>query len=391
VLLFGGAAAAQNSIVIASANATQLPGLVTVGVTLDVAVDLSLLDLRIDYDMTRLEIAASQVVVDPALPAPGATEIRLVSAGAGTIKWSAGSLLGEPVVRAGAGPLLTLTFTIRDGCPSGPTPLVWTTVQAFDTRLERVVFPTCVAGAIDVQANTFTLSLPALAFANGAGIWDLSGHYETDLGADSLTLDLVHDAKGRISGNGRYATDLPAKVAYTVSLRAMGSGKGSFGVLPVRLGAEGQALGIPGHDDALARVSVRQVLTLDTARAALVGTTRVQASFGSTRRAFSMATDLGLPTGMNGSWGVSVEVNHGGRGTVGTGLLRLSNGTTFRLLVAAKARGGNLSLTLTGDKTAHPAAGGIEMSVVAAPLGDGSARVLRLRGSAFGQALSWTR
>jgi len=100
--------------------------------------------------------------------------------------------------------------------------------------------------------GSFVVAIPPGAFAAGAALWDLSGHYEMGLEGDALSLDLVHDSKGKITGGGQYTTDLPTKALYSVVLTAKGGGKGKSGTVLVKLGLKGQAVGIPGDASAKA-------------------------------------------------------------------------------------------------------------------------------------------
>lgn len=236
--------------------------------------------------------------------------------------------------------------------------------------------------------GAFVLSIPPDAFPAGLAVWDLSGQYEADLGGDNLALDLLHDSKGKITGDGLYRTDLPVKVTYGIPLLAKGGGKGKDGVVLVKLGLKGAAVGIPGDPAAKAKISAKQTLTLDVGSSTLVGTASVSAAFGKVKDRFTTNVTVDLPPGMDGTYDVALDLAYDGKKVTGTGVLMLSNGVSYPLIVKGKVTDGVTSLGISGDK-ADPAAGGIKLKASVQTLEGGTARVLSLSGKAFGQSISW--
>lgn len=463
-----GAVWGQNAVAIESASVSLSAKAITVGVNVDVAVDLCLLDLEFGYDAGRLELAESQVVVEPSRLAPGAASNVMLRVGDGTVKWTAACFDGSPIIKAGSGPLLRLDFRIKDACPLGPTPLVWATADGFSGQLDKVAFPTRLDGAVTVTpqvfytlryqdglhgrvtgealqtvemgqdgtavgvapdpgfffdqwsdgvkenprtdravagdltvtalyaaaapvdpVGVFALHLPGSAFTGSAAVWDFSGHYETTLGGNDLTLNLQHDAKGKITGTGAFVADVLPKAPVGVALVAKGSAKGSGGSLSVKLGVKGAATGIPGDPAAKVKVSITQALTLGAGPARLVGTSAVSAAFGPDSNRFSANTELTLPAGADGSYDIVLHLGANGKGIMGTGLIQLANGTEHMLLVKGKRLGTQTSLQITGDKALDPGANGISLKAVVETLADGTARVVSIAGKAFGQAIAW--
>jgi|GEM_PF-3215394 len=98
----------------------------------------------------------------------------------------------------------------------------------------------------------------ATAVTAGRGWWDLSGIYNTTVAAYPLVLDLVHDAKGKVTGTGTYTVAKDAPVTAT----AKGTVKGTNGSVVVKVAIKGTnpertvsvslalnlTMGIPAHE-----------------------------------------------------------------------------------------------------------------------------------------------
>ncbi|MBN2451835.1 MAG: InlB B-repeat-containing protein, partial [Lentisphaeria bacterium] len=308
-----------------------------------------------------------------------------------------GSLDGEAVqvvshgadcspVTAMADPEYVLHRWTRDGVDhSTDNPLLVTEVIA------PMAFVAEFREAEPVPANgPFALNLPAEAFEDGAALWDLSGDYLTPLHGDTLSLHLLHDTKGKITGDGQYTTDIGGKTVFNVPLTVKGGGKGTGGALTVTLGLKGQAVGIPGDDSAKAKVAVKQAFTLDASGPALTGTSVVSTAFGSDKDRFEAGTVMPLPAGADGTYRIELELVDGGKSITGTGMLHLPSGTAFPLLAKGKLADGIAVLKVSGDK-ADPAAGGIKLTVSIETLEGAWARVLSVSGKAFGQSIAWEK
>jgi RHS repeat-associated protein len=254
----------------------------------------------------------------------------------------------------------------------------------------RRVLPTVLAD-LDLTATfrkaslaepegTFVVTMGAAAVAAGDGLWDFTGHYETALGTAFLTLDITHDSRGRITGEG--SLELPATPApVTLPLVVRGSAKGTSGSVVLKLNSRGNV--------ATARVEVTLTVALNPLTRQLTGSASVKGKVGAeTLRSVVPHCVLEAPTGMVGAWTLRFVLDQAGRTVVGTAALRLSNGVTHAYVVKGKRAGTSAVLSLTGTP-ANPASKAIKIRATITPLEGGSARLESLSLQGYGQSLRW--
>jgi hypothetical protein len=215
-------------------------------------------------------------------------------------------------------------------------------------------------------------------------IWDLTGHYAGAVGPHNLTLDLVHDEKGALTGTGRFQGTVNGQPFDVANLPIKGSGKGKAGVVTVKASTKGTG--------GTSTVSLKLALTLDAGALTLTGV--VSGSVSDTV-AGKVAVNvpgvvLALPVGMDGSYRLPVHLILDAKGGVtGTGNLTLVNGRTVALLAKGKRAGAVTSLQLAGDKLANAAFGAIKMKLTIRTYANGTADIQAMAGKAFGQSLKW--
>jgi hypothetical protein len=213
----------------------------------------------------------------------------------------------------------------------------------------------------------------------GHGWWDLSGAYATAVGGSSLTLDLAHDTKGKLSGTATYTV---AKDA-TVEMPIKGSVKGASGSITMK-GT------LKGADDArTVSVSLTLNLTVDTANRQLAGPLTGTVKSGGVTTAVSQYLDLPIAAPMDGTWTLAFQLAQSGTAVTGTAILTLSNGVDCIFLVKGKTGPNSTAiLSLAGDP-ANPTAKAIKIKTTITPLEGGWARIERFFAKGYGQTVAW--
>ena len=193
-------------------------------------------------------------------------------------------------------------------------------------------------GEIAVETSASPVAAPVAA---GRGWFDLSGAYSTAVAGNPLTLEVVHDTAGKLTGMATLQVNTDSRrVPVTMSVK--GLAKGSSGALVARLVLQ-------GHDDARAiRVALTLDLDLDAAARQLVGRARGRIALGPVVTPVSQTVTLDLPGPMDGTWTLGLELAPFGATAVGSATLTLSNGVAHHLAVTGKARGATTTLTLSG-------------------------------------------
>ena len=216
----------------------------------------------------------------------------------------------------------------------------------------------------------------AVGVASGGGLWDLTGEYATPTKGNRLTLDLLHDTKGKLSGTATYTL----AEGPVVSMPIRGNVKGSSGSLTMVGTLRGSS---PSR--ALS-VSLRLGLTLDASRRKLTGplSGSIRTSTGTTTVNDTVSFDL--EGNMKGTWTLEFQLEPSGRAITGSARLTLSNDVSHSFLVRGRSVGQRALLSLAGAPT-DPAAKAIAIRTTVTPMVGGWARLEALLGSGYGQVL----
>lgn len=228
--------------------------------------------------------------------------------------------------------------------------------------------------------NRILIATRADDVVGGRGIWDLSGTYDAVMvGGHPLALNLVHDARGRLTGTATYS------LAEDGSL-----------IMPVRGAVEGVSgsivmKGAMRGDDSATDVSVSLTLnlTVDPANRELTGRATGGLKTSGTTKPVDDEARLRIPGDMDGTWALSCQLDQSENVVTGTALLTLSNDVEYSLVVKGKADdAGTVALSLTGAAS-DPAAKGIKLKAVVTQPQGGPAAPQAVTGRAYGQTLAW--
>jgi TolB protein len=223
---------------------------------------------------------------------------------------------------------------------------------------------------------------PFQAFMDTAdrGWWDLTGS-ATSLGAEGLTLDLLHDATGRLSGTGILPVDTGHGVV-RVPLLVRGSARGVGGALVVILALRGAA------PASAITVALSLNLTLNPAARQLSGTVFGSVKEGASSTRVSQPVTLAIAPCMSGAWTLHFDLVQGRRDLNGSARLTLSNTTEYAFVVRGRTRGAKAVLSLTGAP-ASPGSKAIQIRTTITALEGGRARLESFSARGYGQTMAW--
>lgn len=237
--------------------------------------------------------------------------------------------------------------------------------------------------ALDTRSQSQCLTpLGADAVAAGHGLWDVTGAYATTIDGSPLSLDLVHDIQGRLTGTATLTLSSGTGLV-PVPLSVRGSAQGAAGALALTLALQG------GDVANGVRVALSFRLALDPSARQLSG--RVSGSrsvHGVTTPLSASPVALALPAAMDGTWVLHLDLVWGDKGIRGTGLLSLSNGVTYSHAVSGKYADQAALLTLVG-RPAYPTVRGTRIGATVAPLEGATTRLTAFSGTLYGQTLGW--
>jgi hypothetical protein len=237
------------------------------------------------------------------------------------------------------------------------------------------------AGPVVPDGQFLARVTPADVLA-GRGLWDVTGQCTAHVGANPLTLNLVHDTKGRLSGVG--VCTLAGAVPVDVPLVVRGNCRGTGSARVATLSLEGaNAAG-----GASVSLTLRLSLDMNTRQFSGPVTGSLRSSAGTTRVAESLTLTLDPAAQMDGTWTLHFTLDAARRGISGTALLTLSNGTAYLATVAGRAIGTTAVLSLSADP-GDPAAKAIKIRTTITPMEGGWARLESLSGRGYGQTLGW--
>lgn len=280
-------------------------------------------------------------------------------------------------------PAATDTFTVRLNASAAGVFGRYISFRTNDIDETPFVFRvagTVSAGQVPVSpSGHFEAVVPWADAASGRGIWDVTGSYGTALGADTLTLTISQDARGRITGQGAVHTASPLPVPLGIT----GTVEGGSSGLVVKLTLKGAS--------ASASVVVSLTLALDPASRRLLGVARGARRLGGVQTPYSGAVSFHLPGGMDGSYRVLFDLSLGASGVGGQAQLLLSNGRSAWLEVSGRTPGvlgAPLTLSLSPAAADPGTRGGMIGTVVTTYAGE-LAILQALSGKVLGQHVSW--
>jgi hypothetical protein len=206
------------------------------------------------------------------------------------------------------------------------------------------------------------------------GLWDLTGAYA----GQALTLALVHDPTGKLSGTAIYTVAKDTAVTMPVK----GTVKGSRGSITMK-GT------LKGADPArTVSVALALSLTVDSAHRQLVGRLTGSSKANGTTTPVDEALTLAIPAPMDGTWTLRLQLAPAGRAVTGTAELTLSNLVRHTFVVGGRSVGETAILSLMGSP-ADPAFRAVKIKATLTPLEGGWARLESGSGRGYGQALGW--
>ena len=231
-----------------------------------------------------------------------------------------------------------------------------------------------VVDAVGAPNGPFLARLGTADVAAGRGLWDLSGTYSLTLAGRPLSLALVHDTGGRITGTA----DCSLGKATTLPLTVRGTVCGMAGSVHAKLTLRGAARA------GTAAVNLTLNLALDTTARQLDGLLAGTLKLDGMTTPVAANVTLPLPPPNDGTWSVRFELLQGVRGTGGTATLALSNGVDHRLAVTGRTAGSMAVLNLTGWP-----ADGIRIRTTIETLAGALTTLATGSGQAYGQTVSW--
>ncbi len=255
-----------------------------------------------------------------------------------------------------------------DGITANPRSLTSVTTDMTVTAFFRPANPRAPNGAFR-----------AAVAAVGRGWWDLSGPYSTTTKGNALTLALLHDPTGKLSGTATYALakDTP------ITMPIKGSVKGNRGSVTMKGSLKG------ADSTKTLDVSLTLNLTVDTANRQLLGRLTGSIKDNGTSTPVDDPVVLGIPGNMDGTWSLLFQLDQTRKAVRGTAELTLSNQVKHTFVVRGRTAANSTAvLSLDGDPS-DPASSAIKIKTTITPLEGGWARLERLSGRGYGQTIGW--
>jgi hypothetical protein len=286
---------------------------------------------------------------------------------------------------AGGTPSVTLIVTPGGSAPAAPAvapeaewvftgwfpalpPTITTAVETFAQY--------AAAGPV-APGGSFVAKVAAPA--TGRGWWDLSGPYAMPLGEGALTLDLVHDTRGRLTGTASYT--LGEDTAVPLSVRGTVRGKAGAAVARIRLRGADEEEGV--------EVGLALNLALDPDGGRLVGRATGTVAADGMSLPIDAQVGLPIPAPMDGTWALLLQLVPEARGIGGTAVLRLANGAEQLYTVKGRNAGQTAALLSLSADPADPLARGTRLKLGVTTLAGGWARLESFSGRGYGQTLAW--
>jgi hypothetical protein len=234
------------------------------------------------------------------------------------------------------------------------------------------------ATAVAPRAGRFRARVDAAAPAPRR-LWDLTGAYATNVKGNLLTLNLVHDPTGRLSGTATYTVAKDTVV--TMPVRGIVNGiRGSITMTGALRGTDPARTAI---------VALTLNLAVDVEAGRLVGRLLGSTRTGGTTAPVDAPVTFDIPGDMDGTWTLAFQLAQAGAAVAGTATLTLANGVDYAFQVTGRAgTNGTAVLSLAGDQS-DPAARAISARATVTPLEGGWARIEGISLMGYGQALGW--
>ncbi len=220
-------------------------------------------------------------------------------------------------------------------------------------------------------------------------IWDLSGSYSGEFFDFDLTYDIFQDGKGKITGSQHVVCDGYLDGYYVdmeFDLDIKGKIKQKNGVATVKINTKIKGTAdVPYEDIWGAKMSGKQKITatIDPDSLTLIGTIQEKVSIKGHSIKETDNFSLPLPSGMDGTWSLEIDVNDDGKNMVGNSQMELSNGEIrpFSAKGKYKAKTNETKFTLKGTGNAS----GCKLSPV---INEGTGDVSSIKGKVLGQKIS---
>jgi len=270
------------------------------------------------------------------------------------------------------------SFLLSDG--DGPKTvhfMVWNAVGVSAAVSDTITLDTSAPEVVPPN-GPFMAVTDAAAVAAGRGFWDLTGAYATTAAGHPLVLSLVHDTKGKLTGNATYR---PAG-APVANIPVKGTAKGAAGNVLVKIALKG------ADPTKVVSVSLTMNLTLNAAARQLSGPMTGSVTIAGVTTPVSASIALPVAAPMDGTWTLRFVLAQGLKGITGTAKLTLSNGVDYDYVVKGKAAGQTAVLSLAGAPT-DPAAKGIKIKTTITPYEDELATLNAFAGKGYGQTVAW--
>jgi hypothetical protein len=233
------------------------------------------------------------------------------------------------------------------------------------------------AGRADPTGD-FLARVEAAGVTAGHGLWDLTGSYTIAVAGNPLTLDLVHDAQGKLTGVATYTVPLATPLTMPVRGQVRGAG-GNVALTSHFRGADPAGT---------VRVSLALNLTVDTPSRQLTGRLIGSVEVNGVKTPVAQAVTLAIAAPMDGTWTLQVDLLQDGRRIAGTGTLTLSNGVENHFALSGRTAGALAVLNLAGQPL-DPLSKGVTLRPTLETLEGHQARFTALSGRGYGQTLSW--
>jgi hypothetical protein len=248
--------------------------------------------------------------------------------------------------------------------------------------------PPCFSGRASVRTNgaetvVLTAAAPVVdAVARGQNWFDLSGMYSTAVAGNPLTLQVLHDTRGRLTGTATLQLS-PGEQPELVTMLIKGNARGSGGNLVATLLMRGDS------EARMLRVSLTLDLALDPVVRQLAGQAVGSIAVGTTAAPLSQAVTLDLPAAMDGTWILRLNQPPAASARGGGATLTLANGANYRLAVAGQTGGPETVVLMLSGHPSDPPAHGISIRTTLTTRKDDSTAFLLFLGKGYGQTLMW--
>ncbi len=228
-------------------------------------------------------------------------------------------------------------------------------------------------------SGDFLAVVSATEVASGRGLWNLTGLYSTTAKSHPLTLSLVQDPSGRLSGTATYTVAPETPIAMPIK----GSVKGGRGSITMKGSLKGANL------TKLVSVSLTLNLTVDAANRQLVGRLTGTIRENGAPTLVNDDLTLAIPGDMDGTWTLRFDLDRTGRTVTGAATLTLSNDAQHAFVASGKTGANNSAVLTLSASPSDPAAKAITIKATITPLEGGWARLESFSGRGYGQALRW--